>query len=190
MTERAHKEDRKVCIGVIAGPHGVKGQVRVKSFTADPADVAAYGPVTDASGARAFTLEITGTARNLLIGRIDGVRDRNAAEALRGVELYIDRDRLPAAEADEFYYADLEGLPVRTAEGDAFGTVVALANYGAGDVIEIRGVDGGTEILPFTTDVVPEIDLENGFLVVVPPAETYARPEDSEVDADTRRAGP
>jgi 16S rRNA processing protein RimM len=188
MTERAHTEDRKVCIGVIAGPHGVKGQVRLKSFTAEPADVAAYGPVTDAAGARAFRLEITGTARNLLIAQIDGVKDRNAAEALRGVELYIDRDRLPAAEEDEFYHADLIGLPVRTADGGAFGTVVALANYGAGDVIEIRSVDGGTEILPFTRDVVPEIDLENGFLVVAPPAETYARPEDAEAEA--RRAGP
>jgi len=164
--------------------------VRLKSFTADPADVAAYGPVTDRAGAREFRLAITGTARNLLIARIDGVRDRNGAEALRGVELYVDRDRLPAAEEDEFYHADLIGLPVRTAGGDAFGTVVALYNYGAGDVIEIRCVDGGTEILPFNKAVVPEIDLENGFLVVAPPAETFARPEDAEADEETRRAGP
>ncbi|MGD8810996.1 MAG: ribosome maturation factor RimM [Gammaproteobacteria bacterium] len=191
MTERAHTEDRKVCIGVIAGPHGVKGQVRLKSFTAEPADVAAYGPVTDASGARAYTLEIVGTARNLLVARIEGVTDRNAAEALRGVELHVDRDRLPEAEADEFYHADLIGLPVRTVDGDAFGTVLALYNYGAGDVIEVRCVDGDVELLPFNKDVVPEIDLENGFLVVAPPAETYARPEDAdaEMGADARRAG-
>lgn len=191
MTERAHTEDRKVCIGVIAGPHGVKGQVRLKSFTAEPADVAAYGPVTDASGARAYTLEIVGTARNLLVARIEGVTDRNAAEALRGVELHVDRDRLPEAEADEFYHADLIGLPVRTVDGDAFGTVLALYNYGAGDVIEVRCVDGDVELLPFNKDVVPEIDLENGFVVVAPPAETYARPEDAdaEMGADARRAG-
>jgi 16S rRNA processing protein RimM len=191
MTERAHTEDRKVCIGVIAGPHGVKGQVRLKSFTAEPADVAAYGPVTDASGVRAYTLEIVGTARNLLVARIEGVTDRNAAEALRGVELHVDRDRLPEAEADEFYHADLIGLPVRTVDGDAFGTVLALYNYGAGDVIEVRCVDGDVELLPFNKDVVPEIDLENGFLVVAPPAETYARPEDAdaEMGADARRAG-
>jgi 16S rRNA processing protein RimM len=188
MTERAHTEDRKVCIGVIAGAHGVKGQVRLKSFTADPADVAAYGPVTDAAGVRAFKLAITGTARNMLIARIDGVKDRDAAEALRGVELYVDRDRLPEAEEDEFYHADLIGLPARTADGAAFGTVLALHNYGAGDVIEIRMADGGTEILPFNKEVVPEIDLGNGFLVVAPPAETYARPEDA--DEDARRAGP
>ena len=187
MTERAHTEDRKVCIGVIAGPHGVKGQVRLKSFTADPADVAAYGPVTDAAGARTFKLAIAGSARNMLIARIEGVKDRDAAEALRGVELYVDRDRLPEAEEDEFYHADLIGLPVRTADGEAFGTVLALHNYGAGDVIEIRCADGGTEILPFNKEVVPEIDLENGFLVVAPPAETYARPEDAEADA--RSAG-
>jgi len=191
MAQHADKQERKVCIGVIAGPHGVKGQVRLKSFTADPGDVAAYGPVTDAAGARRFGgIEITGTARNVLIARIAGVKDRTAAEALRGVELYVDRDRLPEAEEDEFYHADLIGLPVRKTGGEAFGTVVALHNYGAGDVIEIRGADGGIEFLPFNKEVVPEIDIENGFLVVEPPAETYARPEDAQSDEDARRAGP
>lgn len=188
MNKRADKQDRKVCIGVIAGPHGVKGQVRLKSFTADPADVAAYGPVTDASGVRAFRLEIAGTARNLLIARIEGVADRNAAEALRGVELYVDRAALPEAETDEFYHADLIGLSVRTADGAPFGTVVALYDYGAGDMIEIRLVGGGTDLLPFNKTVVPEIDLENGFVVIAPPAETYVRPEDA--DAEAGRTGP
>lgn len=189
MMQHADKQDRKVCIGVIAGPHGVKGLVRLKSFTADPKDVVAYGPLTDAAGARRFTVEITGTARNMLVARIDDVRDRNAAEALRGIELYVDREALPEAEEDEFYHADLIGLPVRTVEGDAYGTVLALYDYGAGDMIEIRCAGGGTELLPFNKDVVPEIDLENGFVVVVPPAETYARPDDAQADAASGEAG-
>jgi 16S rRNA processing protein RimM len=189
MMQHAEKQDRKVCIGVIAGPHGVKGLVRLKSFTADPEDVVAYGPLTDAAGARRFTVEITGAARDMLVARIDDVRDRDAAEALRGIELYVDRAALPEAEADEFYHADLIGLPVRTADGSAFGTVLALYDYGAGDMIEIRCVDGGTELLPFNRDVVPEIDLENGFVVVAPPAETYVRPEDARADAASGESG-
>jgi 16S rRNA processing protein RimM len=187
--QHADKQDRKVCIGVIAGPHGVKGLVRLKSFTADPKDVSAYGPLTDAAGLRRFSVEVTGTARNVLIARIDGVRDRNAAEALRGVELYVDRDALPEAEEDEFYHADLVGLPVRKADGSAFGTVLALYDFGAGDMIEIRCVDGGSKILPFNAEVVPVVDLENGFLVVEPPSETYVRPEDAKADAVAEEAG-
>jgi len=189
MMQHADRQDRKVCIGVIAGPHGVKGLVRLKSFTAEPKDVVAYGPLTDAACVRRFRVEITGSARNMLVARIDDVRDRTAAEALRGIELYVDRDRLPEADEDEFYHADLIGLPVRNAEGGAFGTVVGLYDYGAGDMIEIRSVDGGTELLPFNKTVVPEIDLDNGYLVVVPPPETYARPEDERSGDETREAG-
>ena len=189
MSKHADRQDRKVCIGAIAGPHGVKGLVRVKSFTAVPEDVAAYGPVTDASGSRRFTLDLTGFTRNLLIARIEGVSDRNAAEALRGTELYVRRDDLPEAEEDEFYHADLIGLPVRHEDGTAFGTVMALYDHGAGDVIEIRTVDGGTELLSFNREVVPEIDLENGFLVVAPPAETYVRPGEDAEESAVREAG-
>lgn len=189
MMQHADKLDRKVCIGVIAGPHGVNGQVRLKSFTADPKDVVAYGPLTDAAGMRQFAVEITGSARNLLVARIDNVRNRNAAEALRGIELYVDRAALPEADEDEFYHADLIGLPVRKTDGSAFGSVLALFDYGAGDMIEIRCVDGGSELFPFNREVVPEIDLENGFIVIEPPAETYVRPDEAKADEASREAG-
>lgn len=189
MVQKADRQDRKVCIGVIAGPHGVKGLVRVKSFTAEPEDVAAYGPLTDAAGVRRFTLALAGTARNLLIARIDGVGDRKAAEALRGTELHVSRDVLPDADEDEFYHTDLIGLPVRSTDGSPFGTVKALFDHGAGDVIEIHTVDGGTELLPFNKEVVPEIDLANGFLVVAPPAEIYVRPDEGQKASAAGEAG-
>ena len=185
MTRRETIQDRKVCLGVIAGPHGVNGLLRVKSYTADPADVAAYGPVTDAAGARRFRIELTGTARDMLLARIEGVTDRTAAEALRGVELYVERDRLPAPDADEFYHTDLIGLTARSTDGEAIGTVAALYDYGAGDVIEIRAADGGAVLLPFTKAVVPEVDLEHGVVVVDRPSETYVRPEDAQAEAET-----
>jgi len=184
MAQRTDTEDRKVCLGVIAGAHGVNGLVRVKSYTADPADVASYGPVTDAAGVRQFRIRLSGTARDMLLARIDGVADRTAAEALRGVELYVERDRLPATEADEFYHADLIGLAARTADGRALGTVTALYDYGAGDMIEIRSADGAIELLPFTKSVVPEVNLERGVVVIAPPAEIYARPEEARAEVE------
>jgi 16S rRNA processing protein RimM len=188
MVQRATIADRRVCIGVIAGPHGVNGLVRVKSFTADPADVAAYGPVTDVAGSRQFRIRLTGMARDMLIARIEGVKDRNAAEALRGVELYVDRNRLPEAGEDEFYHADLIGMPARSKDGSEIGTVTALYDYGAGDVIEIRMRAGGVELLPFNKATVPNIDLDQGFVVIDPPVATEARAEDA-VDDERVEAG-
>lgn len=189
MAQQADMQNRKVCIGVIAGAHGVNGLVRVKSFTANPEDVAAYGPVTDAAGLRRFRIEVTGAARDMLLARIEGVADRNAAEALRGVELHVERDRLPAPDADEFYHADLIGLSARSKDGSEIGAVTALYDYGAGDMIEIRTAGGRVELLPFTKSVVPEVDLEHGFVVIDPPSETYARPEDERPEDARAEAG-
>jgi len=169
--------DRKVCIGVIAGAHGVRGQVRVKSFTAEPQDVTAYGPVTDASGARQFDLRITGAARGMMLAKIDGVGDRNAADLLRGTELYVDRDRLPEPDEDEFYYADLIGLDAVSTDGTALGSVRAMHNFGAGDMIELDNGSGKTELLPFTAAVVASVDLEAGVVTIDPPFEIFVRPD-------------
>lgn len=175
--------DRKVCIGVIAGAHGVRGQVRVKSFTAEPQDVTAYGPVTDASGARQFDLRITGAARGMMLAKIDGVGDRDAADMLRGTELYVDRDRLPEPEEDEFYYADLIGLDAVSTEGAALGSVRAMHNFGAGDMIELDDGSGKTELLPFTEAVVVAVDLEAGAVTIDLPYEIFMRP-DAHLDED------
>jgi 16S rRNA processing protein RimM len=168
---------KKLCVGVIAGAHGVRGEVRVKSFTADPDALVDYGPFTDKKGDTEFVFEVTGRSRGMLLGRVNGVKDRDLADAQRGTELYIDRDMLPQPEEDEFYYADLTGLAVVLEDGSAFGVVRAVQEYGAGDMIEIALNDGQTTLLPFTRAIFPTIDLAAGRLVAVVPEDTYASAE-------------
>ncbi|MGE4219067.1 MAG: ribosome maturation factor RimM [Alphaproteobacteria bacterium] len=169
----------KVCLGAIAGAQGVRGQVRVKSFTARPEDVAAYGPLTDRAGRR-FTLHATGMTRGLVVAKVDGVTDRNAAEALRGTELFVDRGRLPAPEEDEFYHADLIGLTAAAPDGTVLGTVRAVHDFGAGDMLDLALAEGGTAVVPFTRACVPEIDLAAGRLTVCMPDTVDARPAKDE----------
>ena len=164
----------RVCVGVVTGPHGLKGDVKIKSFTANLKDVAAYGPVTDESGEQSFEIRIISSNQKGLVAELSGVNDRNAAEAVQGTELYVSRDKLPALDEDEFYYSDLIGLAVENIDGEAIGIVSLIDNYGAGDVMEIELKDGGTEMFLMSRDVVPEIDLENGRIVVNPPTEIYA----------------
>lgn len=167
-------EDR-LCIGVIAGAHGVRGDVRVKSFTADPDSLTGYGPLTDSVGMREFRLSPRGHVRGLLRMHIEGVDSREAAEALAGTELYVDRATLPALDGGEFYHADLVGLRAERENGSEFGTVKALFDFGAGDVLEIALARGGTVFLPFTEEAVPRVDIDGGRVVVRPPVEIVAR---------------
>jgi 16S rRNA processing protein RimM len=148
----------------------VQGAVRIKSFTADPADIAAYGAVSDESGARRFEVKVLGQARGAVLARLSGIADRNAAEALRGLRLYVARAALPETNEDEFYHADLIGLPVETTEGAALGRVSAVHNFGAGDILELRADDGRELLLPFSDAVVPAIDFAAGRIVAAPPA--------------------
>ena len=159
-----------VCLGEITGAHGVRGEVRIRSFAARPADVAAYGALADETGARTFELEVTGMARGAVLARIPGVADRNAAEALKGTRLYVDRDKLPKPETDEFYHADLVGLAATRIDGTPVGRIIAVQNFGAGDALEIAPADGDTFFVPFTADAVPEVDVAAGRVVVDPPA--------------------
>jgi 16S rRNA processing protein RimM len=172
---------RRVLLGRIAGAHGVRGEVRIRSFTAEPASIVSYGPLADEPGTREFKLLLRGTVRgDELIARIEGVDDRNAAEALRGTELYVDRDRLPPIEnASEYYEVDLIGLEAVDPHGNALGTVARVVDYGAGPVLEVRAADGSELWLPFTDAVVPSVDLAAGRLVVVPPTEIELRPDDA-----------
>jgi len=160
---------RAVCVGIIVGAHGVRGAVKVKSFTEDPEDVVAYGPLSDQRGARRFVLTPIGMARGNVLAMVEGVGERNAAEALRGTRLYIDRDALPPTEEDEFYHADLIGMAAETVAGEALGTVRAVYNHGAGDVIELVLPGGAMVALPFTKAVVPVVDLAGRRLVIDPP---------------------
>ncbi len=162
----------RVCLGAIAGAQGVRGRVRIKSFTADPGGVAAYGPVSDEDGGREFRLTVLGRARGLVIARIDGIEDRNAAEALRGTRLYVERGRLPAiADEEEFYHADLLGLAAVDPDGAEIGRVAAIVPVGAGDVLEIAGRAGPRLLVPFARETVPEVDVDHGRIVIAPPAD-------------------
>ena len=155
-----------VCIGTVTGAHGVRGNVRIKPFTEAPEDVAAYGPVTDAGGARTFDLTLVGESGGTVIARLSGIEDRTAAEALKGFRFYVPRARLPAPEEDEFYHTDLVGLRVVDSEGRDAGTVHALHDFGAGDLIEIRRPSRRLVLLPFTRTAVPDIDLAAGRVTV------------------------
>ena len=171
------KEAQRICVAQIGAPHGVRGEVRIKSFTADPMALANYGALTSEDGARTFEIEALRPAKEVVIARLAGVADREATEALRNLRLYVPRDRLPAADADEFYYADLIGLAAVDADGTAIGTVAALHNFGGGDLIEITSETGGPSVLlPFTKAVVPEVDIAGGRVVVDPPAEAADEP--------------
>ncbi len=171
---------RLVQLGVFGAAQGVRGEVRVKSFTAEPKAIGGYGVLTDKNGARAFRFESVKPLRDdMLIVRLAGVTTRATAEALTGVEIFARRDQLPPPAADEFYYDDLVGLTAVTADGAPLGRVVGLRNYGAGDILEIAPADGGeTLLLPFSKTVATEVDFTGGRIVVAPPHEIDGEQED------------
>jgi len=162
------KNDNRVCLGKIVGVHGIKGNLKIKSFTDFEEDLGEYGIVEDKSGTRKFELETLSFSKGTIRVRIKGIDDRNKAEELRGTELYVSREVLEELEEDEFYHADLIGLDVKLASsGDIVGEVVRLHDFGAGDIIEIKlNETGTTEMLPFTKEYVPVIDIKNKFVVV------------------------
>ena len=163
------RKDR-VLLGVVAAPHGVRGLVRIKSYTEEPMAVAAYGPLTDESGKKAYRVEALSAAKGVVLARIEGVADRTAAEAIRGLRLYVERSALPAAGEREWYEADLIGLAAVGQDGRDWGKVLAFHDFGAGPVMEVSGGSKGSLMLPFTDAVVPEIDVPGGKVTVDPPA--------------------
>ena len=169
----------RICLGVIAGAHGVRGLVKVKSYTDEPRNLVAYGPLTDEAGGRRFSLEIVGESKGLLLVHVEGVADRNGAEALKGLRLHVLRSALPDPGEEEYYHADLVGLSAFDGDGTFHGTVKAVQNYGAGDILEIEAADGDVLLLPFTKAAVPEVDIPAGRLVIAPPQEAPDRPEDA-----------
>ena len=176
-------DGNRVCVGQIGGANGVRGWVRLASYTADPADIASYGPLSDETGERTFGVTVKRVAKGIVIAAIDGVSDRNAAEKLAGLRLYVDRAALPPAGEDEFYRADLIGLAAVTPDGAPLGRIVAVDDYGAGDVIELRLPEGGSVLVPFTQAVVPVVDIAAGRLVIDPPPGLFAPVGDEREDA-------
>lgn len=158
-----------VLLAAIVGAHGLKGEVRVKSFARADASVGTYGPLSDAAG-RIFTVRSTRPgARDEVLVTFAEVNDRTAAEGLKGVKLYVPRDALPATSADEFYHTDLIGLLAVNGEGAGIGKVAMVHNFGAGDILEIAGLDGREILIAFTRDTVPVIDIAAGRLTVIEP---------------------
>lgn len=158
----------QVCVGAIAGAFGVRGEVRLKSFCTVPEDIAAYGPLTTEDGGRNFAVRLTRPVTGGLGARLSGVETREQAEALRGTTLWAPRAALPSLPDDEFYHADLIGLPVFDPGGAPLGTVRAIFDHGAGDIVEVAG-SRGTLLLPFTRTVMPTVDLAAGRIVADPP---------------------
>lgn len=165
--------EKLLLVARVAGAFGVKGEVRITSFTADPLSLPEYGTLLDRDGRPRITLVSARAVKGGLVGRASEIRTREEAEALRGLQLFIPRDRLPPAGEDEFYLADLIGLRAETPEGDLLGTVKSVQDFGAGDLLEIAPAGGGaTWWLAFTRDAVPEVRLSEGRLLAVPPPTT------------------
>ncbi len=174
-----------ILLGRIASAHGIRGDVLIKAFTQEPDGIAAYGPLTDETGTKSLKIKVRRVTPKGVIAGVSGVDDRNAAEALKGLELYIARDKLPEPEDDEIYHADLIGLTATDEAGDEIGTIVNVANYGGGDLLELR-LKGkrSTELVPFTHDHVPVADIASRRLVIRWPLSFEVAPEEERDPAD------
>lgn len=164
--------EARVLLGVVAAPHGVRGLVRIRSFTEDPMDIAAYGELSDETGKKRYRVEALSAVKGAVLARLEGVADRTAAEAVRGLRLYVERERLPATGEREWYEADLIGLAAIGRDGRDWGKVMAFHDFGAGSTMEVSGGSASRHsvMLPFTDEAVPEIDVPGGKVVVDPPA--------------------
>ncbi|MDD4557282.1 MAG: ribosome maturation factor RimM [Alphaproteobacteria bacterium] len=161
-------ENEKICLGIIVGAQGIKGEVRIKSFTSEIEDIDQYGTLESKDGSKKFDIKILGSSKGILRATIRGLKDRNDAEALAGTELYVSKANLPALEdEDEFYHSDLIGLDVKLgADGSIVGEVAGIYDFGAGDVLEIKLTNGKSEMIPFTLSYVPEIKVKEGYIIV------------------------
>ena len=159
-----------ICVAVIAGAFGVRGEVRLKSFTAAPVAIGEYAPLVTEDGSRSFDVALEGQLTNGLLVRLSGVKTKEEADALKGVKLFVPRGRLPGLPDDEYYHADLIGLDVLDSGGGSLGRVKAVLNHGAGDILEVQ-VPGSSEtvLLPFTMEAVPTVDLASGRIIADPP---------------------
>ena len=179
-----------VMIAEIGQARGLRGEVKMKSFTDEPEELGKYSPLTDASGVEKIEVKIIGRHKTQVIARIKGVEDRDAAEALTGTKLYMERSALPKPDEDEFYYSDLEGLKAELPDGTAFGKVMRVEDFGAGTLLDVAMVEGGTIVVPFTLAAVPVVDIKGGRLVIDPPEGLLepGKPEPSETEEGKKGA--
>jgi 16S rRNA processing protein RimM len=169
--------ETRVLLGSFANAHGIRGEVQVRTFTGAPEAIATYGPLSDKEGRRTFKLKVVRVTDKGIIARVEGVADRNAAETLKGIELYVERAQLPAASEGEYYHADLIGLRAVSSDGEEIGKIIAVANFGASDLLEIQLAGGtATEFVPFSDACVPSVDIAAGVATIVMP-EMVGEPE-------------
>lgn len=186
-------EAAKICVAVVTGAHGVRGAVKLKSFTVDPQAVVAYGPLSDKTGQHHYQVRLIGEASNgQWIATIKGVADRDSAAALRGTELFVPRQALPEPEEDEFYHADLIGLRAELADGSLVGTVLGVHDFGAGDTLEVQPPRGASLMVPFLRAVVPVVDVPGGRVILDPPEGLLdpTKPSPDMPDSPDAEAGP
>ncbi len=163
------EKDHKILVGMISGAHGVKGQMRLKSFTEEPEAIARYKPLTDEEGKQEFAFTFKSATSTHFVVEMKGVADRDAAEAMRGTKLFVARAALPKLKKREFYESDFIGLAVRDAKGKNCGEVAGVHDYGGGPFFEIKPPKGNSFMLPFTKDCVPEMEMEQGYIVIAVP---------------------
>lgn len=179
------KDDlNRICLGAIVGVHGIRGEVKVKSYTATDTDIGSFGALSNEDESQTFVLKVTGRSKELLRCKIKGVDDRNKAETLIGTKFYIRRDRLPElTQTDQYYLADLVGLKVLDMQNCEVGKVSGLYNFGAGDIVELKLSEGKTEMLPFNRVYVPEVNIKEGFVRVCSVSLNFAPDEQSHVES-------
>jgi 16S rRNA processing protein RimM len=178
-----------ICVARIGAAHGVRGAVKLWTFTEDPLAVTRYGPLSAKDGARQFEVTQAREAKGFLVATLKGVATRDEAERLNGVELYVARDKLPATDAGEYYHADLIGLDAVTSAGKPLGQVLAVHNFGAGDILEIAPASGPTMLLPFSDAVVPTVDIAGGRVVIELPQEIEGDEPDENLSGRPRESG-
>lgn len=183
--------DKRILVGQIGAAHGVRGEVRVKGFTQPPEAIADYGPLEAEDGSRTFVVDRFRDAGTVLVVKFRGIDDRTTVERFNGTRLFVDRAALPEPDDEEtFYHADLIGLDAVDAAGRVYGTVVAVPDFGAGDLLEIRPAEGSTVYLPFTKATVPVVDVAGGKVVIDPPAGLFASEEAEEAPEGAPGADP
>lgn len=159
-----------ICVGAIAGAFGVRGEIRIKSFCANPEDIQSYSPLTTEDGSQSFSISLSRPISNGFAAHLDGIVTKEQADALRGTRLFARRDQLPSLPDDEYYHTDLVGLEVHDTGGKLLGHVKSVQNHGAADLLEIHGAGlKDTVLLPFTLVVIPTVDLTAGRIIADPP---------------------
>jgi len=169
-----------VCVAKVASPHGVRGAVKLKAYTADPASLADYSPLYNKNGSKEFRIRILSTKNEMVTVKIEGIESRDEVAKLTNTELYADKNLFEELEEDEFYYSDLIGMEVFTVDGKKFGVIINIDDYGSGDVVEISLESGSHEMFPFDKKTFPEVSIKENRVIIIPPEVEFVVDNDND----------